>query len=42
MQKVMYQVPLDKLYQIVASCQFNDYEDFCPVLIKIIDPNILR
>ena len=31
----MYQVPLSRLYQIMASCQFDDSSKFCPVLLKI-------
>ena len=42
MQKVMYSVPLDKLYKVIASCQYNDNGEFCPVLCKIIDPTVLR
>ena len=42
MQKVMYSVPLDKLYKVVASCQYNDNGEFCPVLCKIIDPTVLK
>ena len=42
MKKVMYSVPLDKLYKVIASCQYNDHGEFCPVLCKIIDPTVLR
>lgn len=42
MSKVMYQVPLYKLYKVVASCQFEEDAEFCPVLVKIIDETILR
>jgi hypothetical protein len=41
MQKVMYEVPLNKLYQVVASCNYNENSLFCPVLLKITDPKIL-
>ena len=37
MANVMYSVPLSKLYQVVASCQYNEGADFCPVLVKIKD-----
>ena len=37
----MYSVPLDKLYQVIASCQYNEGAIFCPVLVKIIDPTVL-
>ena len=42
MKDVMYQVPLNKLYQVLASCNYNESGNFCPALVKIIDPNILR
>ena len=37
MNKVMYSVPLNKLYQVMASCQYNEDSEFCPVLVKIVD-----
>ena len=37
----MYSVPLDKLYKVIASCQYNENGVFCPVLVKIIDPTVL-
>lgn len=42
MKKVMYSVPLNKLYEVLASCQFNENADFCPVLVKIVDYKILE
>ena len=33
MKQVMYSVPLDKLYRVMASCQFAEDSDFCPVLL---------
>ena len=42
MNKVMYSVPLNKLYQVMASCQYNEDSEFCPVLVKIVDEDILR
>ena len=42
MKKVMYQIPLRKLYQVVASCQYEEESDFCPVLVKINDETILK
>ena len=42
MKRVMYSVPLNKLYKIMASCQFSDDADFCPVLVKIVDKTILQ
>ena len=41
MNKVMYSIPLNKLYKVIASCQYNEAADFCPVLVKIIDPTVL-
>ena len=41
MANVMYSVPLSKLYQVVASCQYNEGAEFCPVLVKIKDETIL-
>ena len=38
----MYEVPLDDLYEVVASCQYNSDGEFCPVLLKIIDKSIKR
>ena len=37
MQKVMYHVPLYKLYKVVASCLYEEGALFCPVLVKIIN-----
>ena len=42
MMKVIYEVPLNKLYKVVASCAYEEGADFCPVLVKIIDEKILR
>ena len=42
MDDVMYSVPLNKLYRIMASCQYNEDSKFCPVLIEITDPIILK
>ena len=40
MDKIAYHVPLDKLYEIIASCLFEEGVKFCPVLIKINDEEI--
>ena len=37
MNKVMYNVPLNRLYKVLASCQYNEGANYCPVLVKIID-----
>ena len=42
MKMVMYSVPLNKLYRIMASCQFNEGADFCPVLVEIVDKTIIK
>ena len=42
MQRVMYQVPLSRLYSIVASCQFDENARFCPILVKINDETIRK
>ena len=41
MRNVMYSVPLKKLYKVVASCNYNEKADFCPVLLEVIDKTIL-
>ena len=42
MKEVMFTVPLDSLYTVLASCQYNEESYFCPVLVRIEDPEILR
>lgn len=42
MSKVMDSVPLKKLYKVVASCNYNEKADFCPVLLEVIDKTILE
>ena len=42
MKKVMYSVPLNKLYKIMASCQFNEDALYCPVLVEIVDETIQK
>ena len=42
MDKVMYEIPLEKLYRVIASCQYEENSDFCPVLVKIISPEIRK
>ena len=36
----MYSVPLNKLYEVIASCQYNETALFCPVLVKVVDEKI--
>ena len=42
MDKVMYEIPLEKLYRVIASCQYEEGSDFCPVLVKIMSPEIVE
>ena len=42
MQQVMYSVPLNQLYKLMASCNYNENADFCPVLVRIMDPKIRK
>lgn len=35
--KLSFKVPLDKLYRLVASCNYNVQNRFCPVLVEIKD-----
>lgn len=42
MQQVMYSVPLNQLYKLMASCNYNENADFCPVLVRIMDPIIRK
>ena len=41
MDKVMFSVPLNKLYKVIGSCNYNEDAEFCPVLVGIIDPVVL-
>ena len=41
MEKVMFSVPLSKLYKVVSSCNYNEDATFCPVLVEIIDEQVL-
>ena len=42
MKQVMYQVPLNQLYRVIASCMYSEDAQFCPVLVKIVDSDILK
>ena len=42
MQQVSYSVPIDKLYQVIDSCNFSTDLDFCPVMLKIVDDKIIE
>ena len=37
MKDVMFKVPLHELYNVIASCNYNADNYFCPVLVRIID-----
>ena len=41
MNNVMFKVPLHELYKAVASCNYDEENYFCPVLVKIMNPAIL-
>jgi hypothetical protein len=41
MGKVMDTVPLTELYKVEASCNYHEQNEFCPVLVKIMDETIL-
>ena len=41
MKEVMFSVPLHKLYKVIGSCNYNEDALFCPVLVEIIDPEVL-
>ena len=42
LSKVMYEVELHKLYEVMASCQFKEDSDFCPVMVKINHSDIIE
>ena len=42
MEKVQYKVPLDDLYKVISSCNYMDGAKFCPVLVKVINDDILK
>ena len=39
--KVMYEVELHKLYEVMASCQFTEDSNFCPVMVQINNKDII-
>ena len=42
MKQVSYLVPIKELYEVVASCNFSTELEFCPVILRINDENIIR
>ena len=40
MNKVMYQVPLNKLYEVMHSCQYNEKGAYCPVQLRVVNEAI--
>ena len=42
MKNVQYKVPLDELYKVISSCNYMDGAKFCPVLVKVINDDILK
>ena len=41
MRNIEFNVPIDELYKVVASCNYNINNFYCPVLVKIVDETIL-
>ena len=37
LKEVMYEVKLNELYKIVDSCVFDPKNEFCPVLVEIVN-----
>ena len=37
----MFRINLDSLYKVVGSCINNATDEFCPVLVKIVQPRII-
>ena len=42
MAKVKTEINLSQLYKVLASPQFRDTADFCPILVQIIDEEIIK
>lgn len=40
-QKVEFLIPLNDLYELMASCMHTEGSNFCGTLVKIVDPTIL-
>ena len=36
-EKMVFKCPLDKLYSVIASCNYNIQNRFCPVLVEVKD-----
>ena len=41
MKKVEFKVPLNQLYEVVASCYDTEGADYCGILVRIVDKTIL-
>ena len=41
-KKLMFNCPLDRLYTVKASCNYNMQNSFCPVLVEIKDEVALQ
>ena len=41
MKKVEFKVPLNKLYEVEASCYDTEGADYCGLLVRIVDKTIL-
>ena len=42
LSKVLYQVELHKLYEVMASCQYKEDSPFCPVMVVINHKDIIE
>ena len=40
--KLTYNIPLSELYKVCASCHDTERQDFCAVLIQIVDDRIFE
>ena len=41
LSKMEFIVPLKNIYRVIASCNYNVMNSYCPVLVKIKDPHVL-
>ena len=40
LNRAEFSVPLDKLYKVLASCNFNENNFYCPVLLQVVNSKI--
>ena len=41
-EKIEFLIPLNKLYELVASCQHVEGSDYCGALVRIVDDKVLK